>query len=175
MYRFFRSAAPSKPAFSAFLASTPEEFARCQAIRRAVFVVEQGGLEVGKVVDPKDAESDNFLLVHTATDGSAIDAGTVRWHAPLSKLGRCAVLPPFRSKGCGRLLCEAVEAHLRHRRGKSAETWKGAGEAQLVATAQLPAVGFYERMGWTAVGEEFMEVGSLHRKVVKTIPLDPMQ
>ena len=103
----------------------------------------------------KDALADHLLLT---IDGA--DAGTVRWQAGASKVGRLAVLLQFRARlGAGRALLAAVDAHVSHRRGREAVELAGRpGEVLLVAYAQAHAVPFYIKQGYQVDGPEFDEV-----------------
>ncbi|GAA5972068.1 hypothetical protein JCM21900_000648 [Sporobolomyces salmonicolor] len=166
------TAPPSAPAFSTFLCSTPEELARAMAVRFKVFVEEQG-YDAAIEVDEKDPECDHLLLTALKEDGTVEDVGTVRWYPPLSKLGRLAVHAHYRGTGAGRILCLALEEHLRERKGRSKAVNRGKGAAELVAHSQSHAEGFYLKLGWTRVGGEFLEEGQPHVQVVKKIRLDP--
>ncbi|GAA5888802.1 hypothetical protein JCM6882_002859 [Rhodosporidiobolus microsporus] len=159
-----------RPAFSVLFCSTPEEVARAFAVRRKVFVEEMGYSEKTK----KDRDCDHLVLFRTEpSDGSTEDVGTVRWHAPPSKLGRMAITKPYRGTGAGRVLCLALEEHLRQRKGLSRERFAGQGEAELWANSVLSAKGFYQRLGYEVEGEEFLEAGEPHFKVTKRIHLVP--
>jgi predicted GNAT family N-acyltransferase len=74
------------------------------------------------------------------------------------KVERVAVLPALRERGLGRALMAAVEAEARSR-----------GVSRLVLNAQSAVVGFYEKLGWTPVGDEFVEAGIPHRRMEKRI------
>ncbi|GAA5986655.1 hypothetical protein JCM11641_001353 [Rhodosporidiobolus odoratus] len=163
-------ACASPQSFSTILCATPEEMARSMAIRYQVFCVEQG-YDPKIEADHRDPDCDHLLLVRRNDDGSEKDVGTVRWYAPQSKLGRFAVNSAFRGVGAGKLLCEALEDHIRQRRGKAKEKFAGTDEAEVVAWSQKIAEGFYTKMGWETVGEDFIEEGQPHCKVVKKIKL----
>lgn len=66
------------------------------------------------------------------------DAGTA-W-----RLRGMATAPEFRSSGVGRIALQACIDHARANGGTLA--W---------CNARTPAIGFYERMGWIALGDEF--------------------
>ncbi|BGP12371.1 hypothetical protein JCM10213_002025 [Rhodosporidiobolus nylandii] len=156
--------------FETVLVSTPDEMARSMAIRYTVFCVEQG-YEERIERDSRDAECDHILLVKRNEDGSTTDAGTVRWYASQSKLGRFAMHKQFRGCGAGTILCLALEEHIRQRKGLAKEKFAGQQEAEIVAWSQKIAEGFYHKMGWETVGDDFIEEGQPHCKVVKRIKL----
>ena len=66
-------------------------------------------------------------------------------------LGRLAVLPRARGTGTGKALVLAVEERARER-----------GLLSVELHAQTHALGFYEALGYTAHGEEFLDAGIPH-------------
>lgn len=80
--------------------------------------------------------------------------------APISatevKLRQMAVEPKLQGQGYGRTLLQRVEADLLTR---------GYGVASL--HARITAVGFYAKLGFMRVGEEFLEIGLPHVKMQK--------
>ena len=66
------------------------------------------------------------------------------------KVGRLAVLKPFRGRGIGVKIMESVHEHLR-RRGFTG-----------VMNAQLYLESWYQRLGWVREGEPFTEAGLPH-------------
>ncbi|GAA5877335.1 hypothetical protein JCM16303_006246 [Sporobolomyces ruberrimus] len=162
--------------FSVKLCSTPEERQRCMTIRNIVFCQEQG-YDPAIEVDEKDPLSDHFLLTETKEDGTLEDVGTLRCYASppdLLKLGRFAVHSRYRGTGAGRFLEEEFVKHLANRKPapRCQEITEGKTQVEVVAFSQCIAVGFYTRLGWKTQGEEFLEEGQPHIKIVKTIKLD---
>lgn len=188
-------AAPAQgPTHSVVLAISPEQMERAMAIRcvqesvrrasesatqiydsprrHKVFVEEQGyAAEIE--VDALDPLCDHLLMTQTEPDGTTTDIGTLRFYPPKLKLGRVAILPAYRGGGRGKLLLEALEEHVRERRGKTGDVVRGKKAAQLLAHAQVPSLPFYEKTGWATFGCEFLEEGTPHIKVVKRIELVP--
>ena len=80
--------------------------------------------------------------------------------APLSpteaKIRQMAVAPSHQGKGAGRQLMRELEESLRAR-----------GFRSFTLDARSSAVGFYEKLGYTTVGGEFVEVTVPHFKMVK--------
>jgi predicted GNAT family N-acyltransferase len=62
-----------------------------------------------------------------------------------------AVLQPLRGSGVGRQVIEALQAAARAR-----------GDREVVLSAQRSAEGFYQRLGYTAFGEPYDDVGIAH-------------
>jgi predicted GNAT family N-acyltransferase len=130
------------------IATTPEERAACFAVRRAVFMGEQGVSEAEEW-DGLDETCTHFL----AGDATA-PAGCARLLAKgdSAKVQRVAVMPAFRGTGLGRRIMLAVLDHARD-----------AGFATVVLDSQTHAIGFYEALGFTAQGPEFDDAGIPHR------------
>lgn len=74
--------------------------------------------------------------------------GTIRYHPPSGKLGRLAVRKLYRGTGAGRILVDALEEHVKLRRGRGGEYAKEHGQKEVLveASAQHQAQGFYERV-----------------------------
>ncbi len=129
-------------------------------IRKLVFIVEQ---QVPKEEewDGRDDESWHWL----ATDVSDVPIGTARL-LPDGQIGRMAVLAAHRKLGVGAALLEQAVEKARHLGFKS-----------VYLNAQTHALGFYERGGFTAEGDEFMEAGIAHRRMVQSLspPVDNIQ
>jgi putative N-acetyltransferase (TIGR04045 family) len=131
---------PSLSAPSARLAR-PDELARHFAVRRAVFVTEQG-LFAGSDRDAHDADGSTLHAVGLA-DGEI--AGTVRLY-PLDEHGlwkgdRLAVLPAHRH---GMLGADLVRFAVR--------TAGERGGVRMVAMIQLGNVRFFSALGWAPAG-----------------------
>ena len=116
------------------------------SIRHTVFVEEQG-VPVELELDGEDASarhaaafSDDDRLVGT---GRMLASG---------KIGRMAVSQSMRRQGIGRALLDALVAEAK--RLKLEEVSLG---------AQLPAVAFYERAGFKAYGDIFLDAGIDHK------------
>jgi len=80
--------------------------------------------------------------------------------APLSpttaRIRQMAVTPARQGKGLGQRIMNETENNLRARGYKSLEL-----------DARSSAVGFYRKLGYTVVGDEFIEVTVLHFRMVK--------
>ncbi len=71
-----------------------------------------------------------------------------------------AVLPAYRAKGVGRRILDTLIQYGRQ-----------TGLRHFYLSAQLHAVGFYEKAGFTAYGDEFEEAGIMHIMMSLTDPL----
>ena len=110
-------------------------------IRFRVFVEEQG---VPRAIELD--ENDPLCLHALAFDERGAAVGTGRL-LPDAHLGRMAVLEAHRRHGIGRLLLERLER----------------GHAEVLLSAQVHAVGFYQRHGFETLGEVYEEAGIAHR------------
>lgn len=127
-------------------------------LRRRVLRSHSPGLDVA------NAEDDVPGAFHLAVvDGGAVVA--VASFSPDAqgavRLRGMAVEPARQSQGLGALLVDAGVARLR-----------AVGVSTVWANARLAALAFYERNGFTAVGEPFVEIGIPHVRVVRQIAPD---
>lgn len=116
-----------------------------QCVRRSVFIEEQ--------CIPESEEWDDVDPVarHVLAFAGKRDAiGTGRLE-PTGKIGRIAVLPQHRGSGVGSLI-------VRHLVNYATES----GFTRVYLHAQVAAQSFYERLGFTAEGPAFHEVGIPH-------------
>ena len=124
----------------------PVDRARLKAIRRTVFIEEQQVPEALEW-DDDDATAIHLLAIDPAS-GEAV--GTARI-LPNDKIGRMAVLRPWRERGIGRaLLREAIA-----RCGRKP-----------FLHAQAQAIDFYRAEGFVPSGDPFDEAGIPHRLMV---------
>lgn len=128
--------------------TTTRDIATCRHLRRVVFIEEQGVPEADEI-DDKD---DTALHLLATEDGTPVGSARLLLHGTTGKIGRVCVLKSHRGTGLGAALIRAALAELR---------------AQGMATAKLGsqthAIGFYERLGFTPCGPEYMDAGIPHR------------
>ena len=120
----------------------------CLAVRREVFVDEQGVSEAEEV-DGKDPEAIHILAKSAE---AAVGAARVLNFGSTAKIGRVCVLKSHRGTGLGITLIEACHEAARSR-----------GATRAILGAQLSALGFYERLGYRAYGDVFDDAGIDHR------------
>jgi predicted GNAT family N-acyltransferase len=123
-----------------------------RAIRERVFICEQG-----VPAELEWDELDDTCLHLLATDHAGNPVGTLRL-SPEGKIGRMAVLKEWRGKGIGRGLMKRLIGEARSMQME-----------QVALHAQTQATGFYQKFGFMAVGEEFMEAGIPHVRMVLTL------
>ena len=120
-------------------------------IRREVFIKEQGISENAEM-DGTDGDA-----LHLVAYENGMPLATARARVVDGKLmiGRVAVLKEHRQRGLGDFVMRILTR-------KSFE----AGHEEQFVHAQTAARKFYERLGFTAFGEEFMEDGIPHVHMV---------
>ncbi|MEX0349351.1 MAG: GNAT family N-acetyltransferase [Paracoccaceae bacterium] len=130
--------------------------APCFALRHEVFVVEQG-IPQEEELDELDAVAVHLL----ARDGArAIGAARVVFIEETAKIGRVCVLAQARGTGLGTaLIKEAIEV---------ARAQEGVTKVKL--GAQITAMGFYEKLGFAALGPIYLDAGLDHRDMVMDLP-----
>ncbi|HHW33606.1 MAG TPA: GNAT family N-acetyltransferase [Paracoccus solventivorans] len=130
------------------------DFAACLAIRRKVFVEEQSV--------PEDLECDaaDATAVHllATLDGRPVGTARLLIAGPEGKIGRVAILPDCRGTGAGAALMRAALEELRAR-----------GVTTVRLGAQTHALGFYEKLGFTAYGPIYDDAGIPHRDMSRTL------
>lgn len=125
-------------------------------LRHEVFVLGQDVPEA-REQDGQDDACQHVLARDAA--GVAIGCGRIDAH---DKIGRMAVRAPWRGRGVGAALLRELIA-VAHARG--------ADRVQLAA--QVSALGFYQRAGFTVCGEEFMDAGMPHRMMQLALDTSP--
>lgn len=132
-----------------------ESLAHCREIRRIVFILEQNVSE-DEEWDGLDGQCTHFLA---ELDGRPVGCARLLVTADgRAKAQRVAVIREHRRCGIGAAMMAALEAEAAR-----------AGHAEVVLGAQLQALAFYERLGYRAYGEEFMDAGIPHRMMRKQI------
>ena len=136
------------------LIAVTDDIATCRALRRAVFIEEQGVSEADEL-DDLDGVAVHLLAI---VDGRPMGSARIIPGEGYGKIGRVCVLAEARGTGLGAaLMREAVQECRR----------LGLKTARL--GAQTHALGFYEALGFEAVGPVFDDAGIPHREMILTI------
>jgi predicted GNAT family N-acyltransferase len=125
---------------------------RLSAIRRAVFIDEQGVPEALEW-DADDAGALHLLAIRA--DGTPIGCARL---LPDGHIGRMAVLPAWRGRGVGRALLAAA-----------IRLGRVQGHTTLRLSAQTHAAGFYADAGFAAMGDPYDEAGIPHIAMQKCL------
>ena len=130
------------------------EVAAALALREDVFVGEQGvSLE-----EERDGRDDEALHLVVLDDGAVVGTCRLLFEDGTAKLGRMAVSRSRRGLGLARALLAEAEAQAR------------AQEAQrIVLAAQLSAQALYDRAGYDAYGDVFLDAGIEHVMMAKAL------
>jgi predicted GNAT family N-acyltransferase len=134
----------------------PGDLAEIADLRTRVFVVEQG---VPPEIEQDAADETAVHVLSRDDHGAVVATGRLLVHGSTAGIGRMAADAGVRGRGHG----SAVLAEL-HRQA----VLRGVTEIEL--HAQVTARGFYERAGYTAVGEEYEEAGITHITMRKALP-----
>jgi predicted GNAT family N-acyltransferase len=158
------SAVP-KASYAVRVAEDPADREACFAVRKEVFVVEQG-VPQELEYDVYDAVATHVLAVRE--DGTPLGTGRLLYGEAVAaktdgdltvgSLGRLAVTEEARGLGVGVALVRAIEDAARAR-----------GLAAVDLHAQTHALGFYERLGYEAYGPEFPDAGIPHRAMRRAL------
>lgn len=120
-------------------------------LRHAVFVVEQH-VPIELELDEMDA-----LSQHAVAYSGQEPVGTARL-LPDGHIGRMAVAAPWRGRGVGSALLQALVECARKR-----------GDLQVVLNAQVHAADFYARHGFVQRGGVFDDAGIAHVEMVRAL------
>ncbi|NEY34468.1 GNAT family N-acetyltransferase [Streptomyces sp. PRKS01-65] len=147
------------------VAEDPADLQACFAVRKEVFVAEQkvpedieydahdaGAVHVLAVREDGEPLGTGRLLFGEAAAGRTGDGPAV------GSLGRLAVTRAARGLGVGAALVRAIEEAARAR-----------GLTAVDLHAQTHALGFYERLGYTAYGPLFPDAGIPHRAMRRAL------
>jgi ElaA protein len=132
-----------------------DDLATCRALRRVVFIEEQGVSEADEV-DDLDGEAIHLLAMQ---DGRPVGSARLLTYGEVGKIGRVCVLREARGAGLGAALIRAAVDQFRAMPGVT----------RVKLGAQVHAIGFYERLGFTAYGPEFDDAGIPHRDMVMAL------
>ncbi|MEO6714403.1 MAG: GNAT family N-acetyltransferase [Mycobacteriales bacterium] len=134
---------------------TAGELLDAYAVRRTVFIVEQG---VPESIE-RDGSDETADHVVAYVGGVAAGAGRLVVDGDVARVGRMAVRSAVRGQGIGSMLLRALEDIAGMR-----------GCAQVELHAQLHAAPFYRQLGYAAEGDVFAEAGIEHVAMRKLLP-----
>lgn len=124
-------------------------------VRYAVFVEEQ---KVPPEIEQDDKDAESVHAIARDSDGNVVGTGRLILNPPLPRVGRMAVLRPWRRAGVGAaildLLCRAA---------------KQRGYSEVMLNAQTHATPFYFKRGFLSHGAEFAEAGIPHQEMRKKV------
>ena len=134
-------------------AQWPQDADWVRTVRHQVFVIEQG-------VDPElewTGDDHQFLCVLALdADQNPIGTGRIKIEAATATIGRMAVLKPFRGVGVGTAILSRL-----------IEIGKAEGANKFELSAQVTAIPFYEKHGFIASGDIYLDANIQHRKMTR--------
>jgi ElaA protein len=133
------------------LVAVTDDIASCRALRRVVFIEEQGVSETDEV-DDLDPVSIHLLAVK---DGVAVGSARIVPVDDTAKIGRVCVVKDERGDGLGAELIRSALLEAKER-----------GFARAKLGSQVHAIGFYEKLGFTVYGPVYDDAGIDHRDMV---------
>ena len=143
------------------LATSEDDLRACMAVRREVFVAEQG-VAAELEVDGLDGECRHFIARRAL---APVGTARVRRTAEGWKIERVAVAAGARRHGVGRALVQRVLSEL----GCSSPEGPSAsrGDAELIyLNAQVSALSFWEQLGFRGRGPRFEEASIEHQRMI---------
>lgn len=143
-------------AIEVILVTSADELAEALGVRARVFVDEQR-IPVEEEIDRYDAAPTGSDALHVLAriGDTPVGAARLLLDAPQDgpvHLGRVAVLAEWRHHGVGNALMARLHEEARARGYRSIEI-----------SAQVSALPFYERLGYVAEGQIYLEAGIDHR------------
>ncbi len=120
------------------------------ALRREVFMLEQG-VSHGDEYDDKNKDATQVVTVR---DGEVVATLRILWLPEYTKIGRFAVRKMLRNSGIGSRLFAATLELIRQNGGD-----------RIGLEAQIDRIAFYERFGFHAYGDEYLDAGIVHRRM----------
>ena len=138
--------------FSITVANWQRDHPALKKIRSEVFIQEQS---VPRALEWDGLDDTALHLIATAEIGEPIATARLLIDG---HIGRVAVLKAWRNRGIGTALMHEIihQAEL-------------LGYKQLELAAQIQAIPFYEKLGFIAYGDNFMDAGIPHRNMRKTL------
>lgn len=131
--------------------SVTDDIEACVALRRAVFIVEQGISEEDEI---DDLDGVGIHIV-AQDDGEPVGTARLLISGTTGKIGRICVLKSHRGTGLG----AAIVNH-------SVDVLKARGDLERIALgAQEYAIGFYEKLGFKVCGPIYDDAGIPHREM----------
>ena len=126
-----------------------------EKIRYAVFVEEQ---KVPPEIERDDMDAVSVHAIARDASGEVIGTGRLILQSPLPRVGRMAVLKPWRRAGVGEAILALLCGDAKQR-----------GYAEVMLNAQTHAAPFYFKHGFLSHGPEFAEAGIPHQQMRKRI------
>ena len=135
--------------------SVVTDYAPCLAVRRQVFVEEQG-ISEAEEVDGRDPKAIHLLAMD---QGKPVGAARILISGEIGKIGRICVVSEKRGSGLGAALVAAAVDHLR----------KQDNVTQAKLGSQDHAIGFYAGLGFRPIGPIYQDAGIPHQDMIRDL------
>lgn len=133
-----------------------DDLTTCFALRHEVFVLEQGV----PLADEQDALDATATHILASANGTPQGAARILFNGDVAKVGRVCVVQSARGTGLGAAIirtCIDIAAATPDIR-------------TVKLGAQVSAIGFYEKLGFTAFGPVYDDAGIDHRDMKMELP-----
>ncbi|KEO54150.1 GNAT family N-acetyltransferase [Thioclava pacifica] len=130
------------------------DYTPCHALRREVFIEEQG------IPEPEEWDDLDDEAIHLlAREGERL-LGTARLirREETGKIGRICVVKSARGTGLGAALVR-----------EACDRFEAMGCTRAYLSAQVYAIPFYEKLGFVAYGDDYDDAGIPHRDMEKSL------
>lgn len=136
------------------LVTNNKELEDAYQIRKIVFVEEQK-VPIELEIDEYESEAAHFVLYD---NNKPIGAGRFRIIDNIGKVERICVNKENRKSGGGRVIMGKIEQYA-----------KVKGLHKLKLNAQIQAIPFYSRLGFSVTSDEFLDAGIPHKTMTKEL------
>ena len=137
------------------LATTPDEIIDHFALRKTIFIEEQGVSETLEM----DGLDDQATLILAKLNNQPIGCARYQLLENYIKVERVGVLKDYRGQGIGQAIMAFIEQ----------EIASSSPVLTIKLHAQDHAISFYHHLGYQDIGEPFYEAGILHQAMIKHI------
>lgn len=136
------------------LVTNKKELEDAYNVRKIVFVEEQK-VPMELEIDEFESEAAHFVLYD---NDEPIGAGRFRIIDNIGKVERVCVKKEKRKSGAGQIIMEKIEQYAQEK-----------GLPKLKLNAQIQAIPFYSRLGFTVSSDEFLDAGIPHKTMFKEL------
>ncbi len=141
-----------------YIATEPQQLLDHFDLRRTIFINEQGVEEALEM----DGLDDHATLIVMYVDNTPVGCARYRVLDDKVKVERVGILKEYRRQGLGEHIMNFVEEQINE---YTKAQW-------ITLNAQLTAKDFYLRLGYTPIGDIFVEANIEHQKMIKEITLN---
>jgi len=135
-------------------AQWPQDSEQIYSVRQQVFVVEQG---IAPALEWTGDDDQFRSILALDSDQKPIGTGRVKVSSETATIGRMAVLKDWRGEGVGTALLQRL-----------IEIGKADGADKFELSAQVSAIDFYQKLGFIASGDVYLDADIEHRKMTLT-------